>query len=70
MSVQDDPLFQIGDEAVLFLRPFRPGHYLVVGGPSGRFRLHNGLITPFTEQGVKLSWPLTEEEFRAALDRA
>ena len=70
VSVQDDPLFQIGEGTILFLRPFRPGHYLVVGGPSGRFRLHNGLVTSITDEGIRLNWPLTAEEFKAALDRA
>jgi hypothetical protein len=70
VSVEDDSLFQIGEEAILFLRQLSPGHYAVAGGPSGRFRLHNGLVTPITDEGVRLNWPLTEQEFRAALARA
>ena len=31
--VQDDPLFQVGGQAVLFLHEFSPGHYFVLGDP-------------------------------------
>lgn len=70
VSVDDDPLFQVGEQAVLFLREYSPGHYLVVGGPSGRFHLANGQVTPMTDQGLALKWPVSETDFFTLIQRA
>jgi hypothetical protein len=34
-EVGDDPLFRVGERAILFLHQFSPGHFYVEGGPSG-----------------------------------
>ncbi len=44
IEVRDDPLFQIGDKYVLFLREFEPGKYVTIGGPQGRFVIRAGLV--------------------------
>ena len=68
--VDDDPLFQIGEEAILFLHQFSPDQYYVIGGPSGRFEVRNGLVQPVNDEGVKLPSDLTEQQFYALLRRA
>ena len=40
--VEDDPLLEVGDHDVLFLRQFSPGHFFVMGGPARRFPISNG----------------------------
>jgi hypothetical protein len=69
-EVQDDPLFQVGEQAVLFLHQFSPGHYFVVGGPSGRFRVSNGLVAPINGEGIRLSQPLPMTRFSAQVQQA
>lgn len=68
--VDDDPLFQVGEEAILFLHQFSPGQYNVIGGPSGRFEVRNGLVQPVNDEGVKLPSDLTEQQFYTLLRRA
>jgi hypothetical protein len=50
-EIQDDPLFQIHEQAVLFLKIYRPGYGYVMGGPSGRFMVHNGVVQPRSQDG-------------------
>ena len=58
-QVDDDPLFQVGQRYVLFLREYSPGHYLVVGGPTGRFAVAaSGAVTPIVSDGVKFTGTL------------
>ncbi|HEX7734608.1 MAG TPA: hypothetical protein VF458_07090 [Ktedonobacteraceae bacterium] len=64
-QVCDDPLFQAGEEAVLFLHEFQPGQYYVMGGPSGRFEVRGGLVQPVNDEGVKLPANLTTARFYA-----
>lgn len=44
MEVGDDPLFQLGDQYVLFLREDTrsKGSFAVIGGPAGRFGVRSG----------------------------
>jgi hypothetical protein len=54
--VEDDPLFTTGEQCVLFLREYSPGHYMVVGGPTGRFTVTAaGTLTPIVNDGVTFS---------------
>jgi hypothetical protein len=55
-STDDDPLFVIGEQSVLFLR-FDPATklFFVIGGPSGRFRVTNDIVTPIVNNGVKIA---------------
>ena len=69
-KVDDDPLFQIGEEAILFLHQFSPGQYYVIGGPSGRFEVRKGLVQPVNDEGVQLPSDLTAQQFYALLQKA
>jgi len=56
LMVEDDPLFTTGEQCVLFLREYSPGHYLVVGGPTGRFTVTAaGALVPIIKDGVTFS---------------
>lgn len=39
-EVGDDPLFTVGENAVLFLHQVSPGKFQVIGGPNGRFKVN------------------------------
>jgi hypothetical protein len=54
-QVDDDPVFHVGEHLVLFLREPQPGLYMVVGGPTGRFEVGNGALTPAVKDGVKFT---------------
>ncbi|UKA63037.1 hypothetical protein [Arthrobacter sp. FW306-04-A] len=56
-QIADDPLFKISENAVLFLKQPEPGLFYVVGGPSGRFEVANGKVSPFAPDGAKFSGP-------------
>lgn len=49
-EVDDDPLFQINEHALLFLHIYQPGYAFVIGGPSGRFIVQNGMVQPRNNQ--------------------
>jgi hypothetical protein len=58
-QIDDDPLFKVGEKYVLFLHEYATGHYMVVGGPTGRFAVgDSGAITPIVSDGVKFSGTL------------
>lgn len=67
-DVDDDPLFRVGDQAVLFLHEYSPGKYFVIGGPTGRFSIVNGAVKPINDQGVPFSGDLAS--FVSALNAA
>jgi hypothetical protein len=54
-TVSDDPLFQVGEQAVLFLHQYSSGHYFVNGGPSGRFSLQRGMVKPINNEGIQFA---------------
>ena len=51
-QVDDDPLFQVGEQSILFLHEYQPGFYFVIGGPSGRFVIQSGAVKPINNEGV------------------
>ncbi|WP_059390198.1 hypothetical protein [Arthrobacter sp. Hiyo1] len=51
----DDPLFKISENAVLFLKQPEPGLFYVVGGPTGRFEIVNGKVSPAARDGAKFA---------------
>jgi len=69
-QMEDDPLFEIGEQAVLFLHEYSPGHYFVVGGPSGRFVVQNGVVSPINDEGIALGKSPTEAAFIAMVQQA
>jgi hypothetical protein len=54
-QTDDDPLFKISEHAVLFLKQPEPGLFYVLGGPSGRFEVVNGKVSPFAPNGTKFT---------------
>jgi hypothetical protein len=68
--VEDDPLFQIGQQAVLFLHEFNSGYYFVLGGPSGRFLVQGGIVKTVNAEGVSLPSGLSENSFNAQIRNA
>lgn len=63
MQVDDDPLFKVGDSAVLFLHEYAPEKYYVIGGPTGRFKVAaNDQVSPINDEGVKFSGNLATFE--------
>lgn len=70
VEVSDDPLFTIGEKAVLFLHEYSPGRYFVVGGPSGRFNVSaTGLVLPINDEGITMR-PTPESDFIASVKAA
>ncbi|HKE63875.1 MAG TPA: hypothetical protein VKB59_04385 [Micromonosporaceae bacterium] len=67
-EIDDDPLFQVGDQAILFLHEYSPGKYFVIGGPGGRFSIVGGSVKPINDEGVPFSGDLST--FVSALDLA
>lgn len=58
-QIGDDPLFKVDEKAVLFLREYQPGFFMVVGGPTGRFhKSESGEISPSSTEGIKFSGSL------------
>jgi hypothetical protein len=50
VQVDDDPMFAVGDEVVLFLAEGSPGLYRVIGGPNGRYVVVGGKVKPFNAE--------------------
>lgn len=69
-EVKDDPLFHVGEQAVLFLHEYSPGKYFVVGGPTGRFAVLNGLVNAMSPQGVQLAKPVPEATFATQIQQS
>lgn len=70
MEVADDPLFTVGDQVVLFLHQYSPGHYFVEGGPSGRFSVANGLVSPINDEGIPIPAPAPLAQFASEVSQA
>jgi hypothetical protein len=52
--MDDDPLFKIGDQVVLFFRQYSPGLYRVSGGPTGRFHVTSAGVRAIVDDGVQV----------------
>jgi hypothetical protein len=53
-SIGDDPLYEEGEEVLIFVKEYEPGRYRQSGGPSGRFSVINGEVKAIVVDGVKL----------------
>jgi hypothetical protein len=53
-TVDDDPLFRVGEQVVVFFKEYSPGLYRVSGGPTGRFSLANSGVTPVVQDGIQV----------------
>ncbi|MBO1413520.1 hypothetical protein [Streptomyces sp. FH025] len=64
-QVKDDPLFTVSETCVLFLEEYEPGSYMVVGGPTGRFEVKGGAVTPVNDEGPAFQG--SADDFAAAV---
>ncbi len=62
-EIDEDPLLQVGDRALMFFTEYSPGKYRVTGGPSGRFSVKGGVVTPIAQNGVMVSAGTSESSF-------
>jgi hypothetical protein len=69
-QADDDPLFQIGEQTIVFLRQYSPGHFFVLGRPSGRFKVSGSIVTPISADGMPLPGGTTLSSFRTLLLKA
>jgi hypothetical protein len=66
--VEDDPLLQVGDQDVLFLREYEPGHFVIMGGPAGRFPVTKGhIVSTMPGTSVRSDPPGELAQFVAAV---
>ena len=71
LQVDDDPLFQVGDNVILFLHEFSPGHFYVVGGPTGRFVVDNsGTVHAINGEGVAVATSTSKAQFVQEIQQA
>jgi hypothetical protein len=55
-EIRDDPLFNQGEKAALFLVQDGPGAFHVAGGPGGRFKVDAGNnVFPFNDESAKFA---------------
>ncbi|WIG59519.1 MAG: hypothetical protein OJF49_002266 [Ktedonobacterales bacterium] len=69
-EMEDDPLFQPGEQLVLFLHEYSAGHYYVIGGPTGRFEVRSGVVLPATGAGVQLAPSTSLDAFVTMIQQA
>ena len=69
-EVDDDPLFHVGEQTILVLHQFAPGQYYVIGGPTGRFEVNNGQVTPMSQEGITFKALKNEEAFVTDIQNA
>lgn len=69
-QIADDPLFTVGEQGVLFLHEFAPGHYFVIGGPTGRFQIVQGNMKSVGDEGVHLASSTSESAFYQSIQQA
>lgn len=62
-QVDDDPLFKMNEQVILFLQEYQPGQYRIAGGPTGRFKITNGVVIPTVMDGVQVSSSTNEIQF-------
>lgn len=55
--VDDDPLLQPGQEQLVFLRQFSPGHYVIQGGPTGRLTLSGTQLRALPTSAMAAHFP-------------
>lgn len=68
--IEDDPLYQVGQQVILFFTEYSPGQYRVTGGPTGRFVTESKQVKPIVPNGVQLSSGMNENGFENTLKTA
>ena len=59
----DNPLFQVNEEAILFLSESSPGFYWVMAGPAGRFTLENEQVMTVGDNGLNFDKLMPKADF-------
>jgi hypothetical protein len=59
----DNPLFQVNEEAILFLSESGPGLYWVMAGPAGRFTLENDQVMTVGDYDLNFDKPMPKADF-------
>jgi hypothetical protein len=54
MDVPGDPPLASGEHDILFLRQYRPGWFVIVGGPNGRIQDSNGRAQVLSDSNLKI----------------
>jgi hypothetical protein len=48
-------LFRVGESSIRFLYEYAPDKYFAIGGPTGRFNVVDGEVSPVSDEGVAFS---------------
>lgn len=71
VEIDDDPLFNVGEESVLFLHQYEPGKFFVLSGPFGRFTVEKGVVRAASKTYIdKFSSPANLADFLAQVKGA
>jgi hypothetical protein len=54
VTIPDDPPLSAGDSNILFLMQYATGRYFIMGGPTGRIMIQNGVARPLTHSILEL----------------
>jgi hypothetical protein len=68
--LDDDPMYQTGQQVVLFFTEYSSGQYRVTGGPTGRFLVENNQVKPVVPNGVQLSPNTSVDTFARSVNVA
>jgi hypothetical protein len=70
LEVRDDVLFRTGETMVLFLREYAPGHFRVLGGPTGRFDVSQGTVSSTHHGTVRVPASHSVDQFASDVAKA
>jgi hypothetical protein len=62
-EVSGDPLLQVGQHSVLYLRQYEAGKYYIMGGPTGRFLVQDGKVSALPEGIARDGLPASVTQF-------
>lgn len=48
-ELEDDPLFAMDEDVLLYLEEYQSGRYRIAGGPTGRFRVIDNAVKPMLD---------------------
>ena len=62
-ELEDDPLFRVNEEAILFLHEYETGSFQVRAGPAGRFTLVDDQVMTVGNDGLNFDKPIPKADF-------
>ena len=60
VEIEDDPLFEKGEEFLIFAHKNDRGTYTILGGPQGRFKYINGELYSMKHVSERVNWGLID----------